>query len=999
MRILFSICILSCYFAGIAQDDRVYHKQFTEEDGLALETIKALALDDNGFLWLGGGINRSRSELFGNATPVSLQRFNGHSFHSITLSRSDISRVADIFKREDGQFYIVTEIALYHFNPITSEVSPIHVSEDRGISNVVAYQGKYYILTQNDREVILYTIHPDLYLEEQFRFTASVSKIAIDSKTQFIPFEDKIIFSDDNFPITCTDWQGNILHTIEPEKFQVGGERRLDKKWIDEYFQMQDEHYVLLYNNPQLYRLLPETIQILPVAGTEEEFVNDNLKTFVDSKGGNIIVTQHQDQVIIKSIQNKDNIQTIYTDSNFESISSFSLLSQDITKDIWFTTAGTLNYVKFPPDVITRLLPNVETRAIASLTEDTHLIASEKDGFYLFNSKEKTTQPYPIFENGIAHKPDSPRNIFVDEGTIWSSDFGVGIIQIDTLTHKSTYYRHYPITNMVRPTDSTIIYGTNAYNLMEFNTRNKTHTPLLVTDSLFIQDLEWRKEDNYIIASTNKGLLSYNIETKNHAFYNSPEQLPDPFLLMGDYHPDYGYLQGSRTGVITSFDPKTEIFKTLYKDELKAAIATLLFDDQDTWWINTFNGYVSYNPETKEKHRFSIKDGFTTNEANRYSALKTKDGFLVGTIDGVNFFEPAALQPEPRDERLIPLRVKTYNTKEKVFLTSYDQQILEDEKTITLPSENRTLEVDFALSQVDITRNERYQYRLDSGDWTPLGSSQSIRFPNLAPGNYDLEIEALDFSGKKIGDSLILPIHSKNFFYKTGWFFLSILLLSTALLMWLLKQQQLRKQLQEQFSEDLMNSQEQERSRIAKDLHDSVGQQLTLIKRRLQEKGDTAISELTNRTLEDVRHISRNLYPAILKQLGLSGSVEQLLYNIDEQTDLFVSAEIDDIDDFFDEKASLHIYRFIQENVSNVMKHAFAKAISVTLQQQEKGILITIKDNGKGFDVLEKQKNNSLGLKTLQERIRILEGTLTIESSAETGTLTTAQIPYSHAKS
>jgi len=59
---------------------------------------------------------------------------------------------------------------------------------------------------------------------------------------------------------------------------------------------------------------------------------------------------------------------------------------------------------------------------------------------------------------------------------------------------------------------------------------------------------------------------------------------------------------------------------------------------------------------------------------------------------------------------------------------------------------------------------------------------------------------------------------------------------------------------------------------------------------------------------------------------------------------------------------------------------------------------MTIKDNGKGFDVLEKQKNNSLGLKTLQERIRILEGTLAIESNAETGTETTAQIPYTHAK-
>lgn len=131
MRILFSIYIISCCFTLFYQEDRVYHKQFTEENGLVLATIHALALDENGFLWLGGGINKSRSELFGDAMPVSLQRFNGHSFHTITLSLNDISLVSDIFKREDGQFYIVTEIALYLFNPRTSGTHTFSLEEQR----------------------------------------------------------------------------------------------------------------------------------------------------------------------------------------------------------------------------------------------------------------------------------------------------------------------------------------------------------------------------------------------------------------------------------------------------------------------------------------------------------------------------------------------------------------------------------------------------------------------------------------------------------------------------------------------------------------------------------------------------------------------------------------------------------------------------------------------------------------------------------------------------
>ena len=528
--------------------------------------------------------------------------------------------------------------------------------------------------------------------------------------------------------------------------------------------------------------------------------------------------------------------------------------------------------------------------------------------------------------------------------------------------------------------------------------RSKKHTPLLPTDSLKIIDLEWQAQDHTIIASTDKGLLTYDFNTQEHNFYNKPTQLEDPFLLMADYHQDYGYILGSKNGIITTFNLDNQQFHTIYRDDLKAGIATVLFDDQKQWWINTFNGIVVFNPIAQSTTRFAVKDGFTNNEANRHSALKTKDGFLVGTIKGLNFFKPEDLKPQENNARLVPLRIRCYDSKLGQFTNTIDRSALSRINTVVLPSENKNLEIDFSLTQVDVTRDERYRYRINTNEWIDLGNTRSIRFPNLAPGDYTLEIEAFDFSGNKIGDSLLLPIHSKNFFYKTWWFFVTITLLIAGILIWMLRQAQLRKQLQENFSQNLMQSQEEERARIAKDLHDSVGQQLTLIKRRLQEKGDDAISELTHKTLEDVRHISRNLYPAILKQLGLSGSIEQLLYDVDEQTDLFVSVDIDDVDDLFDEKAALHIYRFIQENVSNVMKHAFAKAVSVTLQQEEKTIRLTIKDNGKGFDVLEKQKNNSLGLKTLNERIRILEGTLTIDSNKETGTLTTALIPYSHAK-
>lgn len=202
-----------------------------------------------------------------------------------------------------------------------------------------------------------------------------------------------------------------------------------------------------------------------------------------------------------------------------------------------------------------------------------------------------------------------------------------------------------------------------------------------------------------------------------------------------------------------------------------------------------------------------------------------------------------------------------------------------------------------------------------------------------------------------------------------------------------------KQQLQTQFSQDLIQSQEDERNRIAKELHDSIGQQLTLIKKKLQNTSQEDITILTNNTLEEVRSISRGLYPSLLKQLGLSESIEQLIYEYDEETDLFFSLEIEDINSFFNETESLNFYRFIQECVTNTVKHSEATSVSLTIKKEQGNITTILTDNGKGFDINGKLISNSLGLKTISERIKILNGTLLIDSKPRKGTIITAKTP------
>lgn len=202
-----------------------------------------------------------------------------------------------------------------------------------------------------------------------------------------------------------------------------------------------------------------------------------------------------------------------------------------------------------------------------------------------------------------------------------------------------------------------------------------------------------------------------------------------------------------------------------------------------------------------------------------------------------------------------------------------------------------------------------------------------------------------------------------------------------------------REHVQQIFSQELIKTQEQERARIAKDLHDGVGQQITLIKMKAQNTDQMELSSLAHNALEEVRNISRDLYPVTLAKLGLTDSIEQLLLDLDEETEMFVSVEIDDINIIFDETQSLNFYRFIQESVNNVLKHANAKTLIVNILKQSDGIKILIKDNGEGFEVSDKIKQNSLGLKTMAERISMLKGSFAIKSKRTEGTSILVQIP------
>lgn len=206
------------------------------------------------------------------------------------------------------------------------------------------------------------------------------------------------------------------------------------------------------------------------------------------------------------------------------------------------------------------------------------------------------------------------------------------------------------------------------------------------------------------------------------------------------------------------------------------------------------------------------------------------------------------------------------------------------------------------------------------------------------------------------------------------------------------------KELRQQFSAQQIKSIEDERQNIAKMLHDSIGQNILFIKNYIHKHGlnTDQLDQSIDQSLEEVRNISKDLYPNQLNQYGLSTAVESLCDKLRESTHLFVSSDIQlPKEHMVSQEVKINLYRIIQECISNTMKHAAATSIRITGELIHGKFYLQVQDNGKGFDleVVNKKANTSFGILNIQERARILNGSFKLESRPGQGTKNMVVVP------
>jgi two-component system NarL family sensor kinase len=210
----------------------------------------------------------------------------------------------------------------------------------------------------------------------------------------------------------------------------------------------------------------------------------------------------------------------------------------------------------------------------------------------------------------------------------------------------------------------------------------------------------------------------------------------------------------------------------------------------------------------------------------------------------------------------------------------------------------------------------------------------------------------------------------------------------------------------------VVRSQEEERARLSRDLHDGISQWLVSIKLQVESgiaklaahagkpeaarvSFDRAANQL-NDVLGEVRRISHDLRPALLDDLGLAAALDHLTREFSENSGLTTNFEVDGTVDGLSDVANTVLFRIAQETLTNIKRHAKASQVDIRLSGDKTSVQLLVSDNGIGFDVagISQHPKRGIGLRNMHERVNAIGGKLELLSSAE-GTQVTATLPRS----
>ena len=459
------------------------------------------------------------------------------------------------------------------------------------------------------------------------------------------------------------------------------------------------------------------------------------------------------------------------------------------------------------------------------------------------------------------------------------------------------------------------------------------------------------------------------------------------------------------------------------------AVHWAIEDDDRSLWLYTSCGLVriarteleAWIADPKRRIQTTIWDAadgvrIRSSAASAYGprVAKSTDGKLwFVTGEGVQVVDPRHLAvnklPPPVCIEQIVVNHKLYW--QKVSGASVGQ--------VLLPARTRDLQIDYTALSLVAPEKVHFKYKLEGQDtdWRESVNDRRAQYTNLLPRRYRFRVIASNNSGvwNEQGDTFDFSVAPA--YYQTNWFRVLCALAFVAML-WTAYRLRVRTLEERQailerhqgevgaLNEQLMKAQEEERIRIAGELHDGILQKLTSLALKLgtvtlalpaDSEPEAEVREVEKELIQvgtEIRQLSHELHPAVLQEAGLPAALSSYCEEFSKLRGIPIAYKADESVDELSSGAALCIYRIAQEALGNVAKHAKARQVEVRLTRSDNRVCLVVSDDGVGFNSDGSGKSGGLGLINMRERVRQLNGTFEFESKPGRGTTVKAEVPF-----
>ena len=1029
------------------------------EQGLSQSTVNAIVQDAQGFMWFGtqDGLNRY------DGYTINILRHNPKDSNSVSDNRincllSDSKNDLWIGTENGGlDRYVLAEGKFYHF--LNDENDPLTISNNTITSLFEDSQANIWVgtnsgLSRYNRKDISFS---------NFFFNTNTTEGLNDNAI-------RAICEDNDANIWVGTYKGLFRYNLKSGQNFIRVDELntnpttlygdnvtslyLDQNgllWIGTY-----DQFLKSYNkNTNSFDSYRNTIKNIKSINEDSE---NNLWLGSINMSLRILNLKSNKVTQIQAIQN-DPINTMYVDNcgllwlgtSFRGIFIYNRNKNRFK-----------HYLNYPND------PN-NPNVVMTLIEDKDgglWVGTYGNGLKYFDSKRDIVKTY-------RHEPPDPNSISSDkiftlclttDGVLWVGTIGGGLNYFDRSTGVfKKYLQNSPIdTKGLSNNDITALYENSDGNLLIGNVmggidilNRKTKTFSHFYPEVQIPNTIGGGRSVTVIRKDRKGTLwagtlngLKQFDKKLNKFIHcsleqkSSEQNGNSESVTSLLFTEQFFWIGTSQNGLIRYHPEsnTSISYTADDGLPDNVILGILPDSWGNLWLSTNKGISRFNPRSEKFKNYDINDGLQGKEFNQGAYFKSSIGeMFFGGVNGFNAFFPDKIE---KNNFIPPVYFTAFTVfNEKLLLPNP----VPNNYTIELSYNQNFFSIEFVALNFSSPEKNKYAYMLEDfdRDWHNVSSKQRYAsYTNLDPGEYVLRVKGSNNDGIWNKDGAIINIIINPPFWMTWWFrSLGILLfISLGFIVYQRRITTLKKDkaLQQEISRRLIEKQEEERSRIALEMHDSLGQDLLLIKNRLMltikknseqfpqpDSEDSnlknyklntfqelnQISEDISGVLKTVREISHNLRPPDLDQLGLTETIQSILLAMRESTSIKVTGKVENIDEVIPKDLEINFVRIVQEALGNVIKHADASECNVEVLYQNNHLYLEISDNGKGFDLINRKDtgkkseeihlssvNSGLGLTGMSERVRILGGIFRIITDLGKGTRIVVEIPVNKTK-